>query len=54
MQFECTFVGNPPPKIRWCFTDAIRNNLYYPKASDDNPGVLIIKNVTYLNEGMTY
>nr|XP_027204918.1 hemicentin-2-like [Dermatophagoides pteronyssinus] len=54
MQFECTFVGNPPPKIRWCFTDAIRNNLYYPKASDDNPGVLIIKNVTYLNEGSYY
>ncbi|OTF76852.1 kin of IRRE-like protein 1-like protein [Euroglyphus maynei] len=54
IQFECTFVGNPPPKIRWCFTDAIHNNLYYPKASDDNPGVLVIKNATYLNEGSYY
>ncbi|XP_075586482.1 kin of IRRE-like protein 1 isoform X2 [Dermatophagoides farinae] len=54
MQFECTFVGNPAPKIRWCFTDAIHNNLYYPKASDDNPGVLIIRNASYLNEGSYY
>ncbi|UXI19888.1 uncharacterized protein NH340_JMT05831 [Sarcoptes scabiei] len=54
IQFECNFAGNPEPKIRWSFTDAITKNLHHLKSSDENPRILVIKNATYMNEGDYY
>ncbi|KPM10958.1 kin of IRRE-like protein 1-like protein [Sarcoptes scabiei] len=54
IQFECNFAGNPEPKIRWSFTDAITKNLHHLKSSDENPRILVIKNATYMNEGCCF
>jgi hypothetical protein len=51
----CDYKGNPIPKIMWYqinpITDQVRNR---PTDSDENPGVLVLQNVTYHDEGHYY
>lgn len=52
IEIECKFAGNPEPTIRWSFTDSIRNELHNPVPTMKNSGKLVIKNASYLDEGM--
>ena len=51
MKFVCNFAGNPKPEVRWCFVDAINQKDQYPQTDS---GVLLIKNISYQDEGAYY
>lgn len=51
LRLECQFSGNPKPTIRWNFVDSIYSQEHSPEATLENPGMLIIKNVSYTDEG---
>lgn len=51
LRLECKFSGNPKPRIRWNFVDSIYSQEHSPEATFENPGMLIIQNVSYTDEG---
>lgn len=51
IRLECKFTGNPKPTIIWTFIDAIYGEEHHPSGSADNPGLLILKNSSYSDEG---
>lgn len=54
IRLECKFTGNPKPTIIWTFIDAIYGEEHHPSGSADNPGLLILKNSSYSDEGEYY
>ena len=52
LRLYCTFLGNPRPIITWRLVDSVYSQENIIQVLPEHPERLIIKNVSYLDEGL--